>query len=78
MTNSPIDSEIANRRTRVWRGEVDAFDGRVERPDLKRTVVPARVKTLTSTTEMAIGSVSSSDTRARRAEDAGAPGEHAA
>ena len=30
------------------------------------TVVPARVKTLTSTTEMAIGSVSNTDTRARR------------
>ena len=29
------------------------------------TVVPARVKTLTSTTEIAIGSVSSSETRTR-------------
>ena len=34
--NRPIDVEIANSRTSVWRREVDALDGRVERADRER------------------------------------------
>ena len=66
MMKSPIDSEIAKRRTSVWSAKSTPSTVASNGPIWKRTVVPARVKTLTSTTEMAIGSVSSTDTRARR------------
>ena len=71
MMKSPIDSEIANRRTSVWSAKSTPSTVASNGPIWKRTVVPARVNTLTSTTEMAIGSVSSSDARTRRARTPG-------
>ena len=65
-TNSPIDDEIANRRTSVWAANSTPSRVASNGPISNRTVSPARVKTLTSTTEMAIGSDSSRDARTSR------------
>ena len=64
--NSPIAVEMANNRTRVWPAKSTPSRVASKGPIVKSTVVPARVNTLTSTTEIAIGSVRSSETRIRR------------
>ena len=63
MMNSPIDNEMAKRRTSVWSAKSTPSTVASNGPIWKMTVEPARVKTLTSTTEMAIGSVSNSEIR---------------
>ena len=64
--NSPIEVEIANSRTRVCPAKSTPSSVASNGPIVNRTVVPARVKTLTSTTEIAIGSVSSTEIRTSR------------
>jgi hypothetical protein len=64
--NSPIDVEMANSRTSVWPAKSTPSSVASNGPTWKRTVDPARVKTLTRTTEIAIGSVSRSEIRTSR------------
>ena len=58
MMNRPIDSEMASRRTSVWAAKSTPSTVASNGPMVKRTVEPGRVKTLTSTTETAIGRLS--------------------
>ena len=64
--NSPIDVEIANSRTSVWPAKSTPSAVASNGPIVNRTWVPARVKTLTRTTEIAIGRVRSSEIRTSR------------
>jgi len=64
--NRPIDVEIASSRTSVWPAKSTPSSVASKGPTWNSRVVPARVKTLTRTTEMAIGSVSSRETRTSR------------
>jgi hypothetical protein len=61
-----MDVEIAKRRTSVWPAKSTPSAVASNGPSVNRTVVPARVKTETRTTEIAIGSVSRNEIRARR------------
>ena len=63
--------EIANSRTRVWPAKSTPSTVASNGPIVNRTCVPARVKTLTRTTEIAIGRVSRSEIRTSRRGDAG-------
>jgi hypothetical protein len=64
--NSPIAVEIAKSRTRVWAAKSTPSRVASNGPIVNRTVVPARVKTLTRMTEIAIGSVSRKEIRISR------------
>jgi hypothetical protein len=61
--NNPIEVEIASSRTSVWPAKSTPSAVASNGPMVNRTVSPARVKTLTRTTEIAIGRVSSRETR---------------
>jgi hypothetical protein len=61
-----MEVEIANSLTSVWPAKSTPSLVASNGPMLKRTCVPARVKTLTRTTEIAIGSVSRSEIRTSR------------
>lgn len=58
--------EIANSRTSVWAAKSTPSAVASNGPIVKRTVSPARVKTLTRTTEIAMGSVRRNEIRTRR------------
>ena len=61
-----MEVEIANSRTSVWPAKSTPSSVASNGPIVNRTVVPARVKTETRTTEIAIGSVSRNEMRTSR------------
>jgi len=61
--NRPIDSEIASSRTIVCAAKSTPSTVASNGPSVNRTVVPGLVKTLTRTTDIAIGSDSNTEAR---------------